>query len=47
VELHGGSVRADSPGVGRGSTFTVLFPTIDGVTDGERWLPPSRQASGG
>lgn len=26
VELHGGSVEADSPGIGRGSTFTVRLP---------------------
>lgn len=26
VELHGGSVRASSPGVGHGSTFTVVLP---------------------
>jgi PAS domain S-box-containing protein len=26
VELHGGTVRADSPGPGRGSTFVVSFP---------------------
>jgi PAS domain S-box-containing protein len=26
VELHGGNVRAESPGVGRGATFTVTFP---------------------
>jgi signal transduction histidine kinase/ActR/RegA family two-component response regulator len=26
VELHGGSVRAESAGEGRGSTFTVLLP---------------------
>jgi PAS domain S-box-containing protein len=26
VELHGGSVRAESPGKGQGSTFTVLLP---------------------
>ncbi|HKS28448.1 MAG TPA: PAS domain S-box protein [Pyrinomonadaceae bacterium] len=26
VELHGGSVRAESEGLGKGSTFTVLLP---------------------
>jgi CheY-like chemotaxis protein len=26
VELHGGTVRAESPGVGLGATFTVLLP---------------------
>jgi PAS domain S-box-containing protein len=26
VELHGGTVRAESPGEGQGSTFTVLLP---------------------
>lgn len=26
VELHGGHVRAESPGVGRGSTFLVVLP---------------------
>lgn len=26
VELHGGSIRAGSPGLGRGSTFTVELP---------------------
>jgi CheY-like chemotaxis protein len=28
VELHGGTVRAQSPGEGRGSTFTVSFPIV-------------------
>jgi signal transduction histidine kinase len=26
VELHGGTVRADSPGIGRGSIFTIELP---------------------
>ena len=29
VELHGGRVTAESPGVGRGSTFTVRLPLSD------------------
>ena len=28
VELHGGSVRVDSPGSGKGATFTVQFPLM-------------------
>ncbi|MGH7230613.1 MAG: response regulator [Nitrospiraceae bacterium] len=28
VEMHGGTVRADSPGEGQGATFTVTFPLI-------------------
>lgn len=28
VELHGGSVEAESPGVGRGSTFSVSLPAL-------------------
>jgi signal transduction histidine kinase/DNA-binding response OmpR family regulator len=30
VELHGGTVRADSPGAGQGATFTVNLPLISG-----------------
>jgi hypothetical protein len=26
VELHGGTIRVDSPGTGRGSSFTVRLP---------------------
>ncbi|MFB2767937.1 response regulator [Pelatocladus sp. BLCC-F211] len=28
VEMHGGSVHADSPGVGQGATFTVKLPLL-------------------
>ena len=31
VELHGGTVTADSPGEGRGSTFRVVLPVPDGA----------------
>jgi len=39
VELHGGTVGAISPGIGRGSTFTIRFPIApvqaDAVPNGE------------
>lgn len=28
VEMHGGTVQAESPGSGKGSTFRVIFPTV-------------------
>jgi PAS domain S-box-containing protein len=31
VELHGGTVRGESPGRNQGSTFIVLLPKIDGM----------------
>jgi signal transduction histidine kinase/CheY-like chemotaxis protein len=40
VELHGGSVRAESPGEGRGATFTVHLPAW-------RSLPSFGAANGG
>jgi CheY-like chemotaxis protein len=33
VDLHGGSVRAESQGRNRGSTFTIQLPLRDGETD--------------
>jgi signal transduction histidine kinase/CheY-like chemotaxis protein len=42
VELHGGAVRAESPGVGKGATFTVILPAgPDGPLSG----PVSRPVS--
>ena len=49
MELHGGSVSADSPGMDRGSTFTVRLPTVEmhagekpAVAAGQRAAPVSR-----
>jgi signal transduction histidine kinase/CheY-like chemotaxis protein len=43
VELHGGSVRAHSPGLGHGSEFTVELPAAPGEAAIEQ-APPSRAA---
>jgi PAS domain S-box-containing protein len=42
VELHGGTIRAESPGLGRGSTFTVRLPLALGAGREEE----QRRASG-
>ncbi len=45
VELHGGTVRADSAGVGLGSTFTVNLPLVapsDAESGAERSSSPRR-----
>jgi signal transduction histidine kinase/ActR/RegA family two-component response regulator len=44
VELHGGTVRADSAGEGEGATFTVMLPLLDLPLVEPRAEPaPSRQ----
>jgi PAS domain S-box-containing protein len=35
VEMHGGEVRAESPGKGRGATFTVTIPLATLSSDGD------------
>ncbi|MEH6434831.1 hybrid sensor histidine kinase/response regulator [Massilia sp. DD77] len=40
VELHGGSVGADSAGLGKGSTFTVRLPRHAHPQDGAPGTPP-------
>ncbi|MGD1909722.1 MAG: sensor histidine kinase [Rivularia sp. (in: cyanobacteria)] len=31
VELHGGSIGVESPGVGKGSTFTIKLPLLESI----------------
>lgn len=35
VEIHGGTIMASSPGLGRGATFTIRLPLIEAVGTGE------------
>ena len=45
VELHGGTVRAESPGLNQGSTFTVFLPVApvyQSIGQGERVHPAAR-----
>jgi CheY-like chemotaxis protein len=41
VEMHGGSVSADSPGKGQGSTFTVSLPLLASDTNKGLQVPAS------
>jgi signal transduction histidine kinase len=50
VEMHGGSVAAESPGPGRGSQFVVFLPAVTGLSDapeGYRRGPLSPEAGSG
>ena len=40
VEMHGGTIAADSPGAGAGATFTILLPSPAAVLARERNLRP-------
>lgn len=46
VRLHGGTVHAESPGVGKGSSFTMKLPTLTDaqdtavLTQAATWEPP-------
>src|SRR5205085_2235668 len=40
VEMHGGSIRVESPGVGGGAEFTVVLPAASTMLARERHLRP-------
>lgn len=46
VELHGGSVRAKSPGVNKGSAFTVVLPVVAVHMDADPGRQHPRAATG-
>jgi len=44
VEMHGGGIRAESPGKGKGSTFTVRLPAMTGEAKADVTVPPQASA---
>jgi CheY-like chemotaxis protein len=46
VELHGGTVLAESPGPGKGATFTVLLPTAPPAVRGPAVSEPAERGGG-
>jgi PAS domain S-box-containing protein len=49
VELHGGTVTAESPGAGAGTTFKVMFPITSvqlDISDREKTSKPSIEGNG-
>ena len=43
VDLLDGEIRAESPGLGLGSTFTITFPTVDPAANGSEPTSASRK----
>ena len=46
VELHGGSVKAHSEGLGKGSTFTVTFPLPAVIEKPSEEIPAKERDAG-
>ena len=46
IELHGGSVRAKSPGSNKGSTFTIVLPVVTAHMDADPHRQHPRAATG-
>ena len=43
VQLHGGTISAESPGLGKGSTFTIRLPIIQTDSDRTNLMPTGRE----
>jgi two-component system CheB/CheR fusion protein len=41
IEQHGGAVRAESPGLGRGATFSVHLPLLSAHEESPAGVPPA------
>ncbi len=46
VELHGGTVHAESPGTGQGASFSVSFPVIPGCVEPPQYLSGEHRRNG-
>jgi CheY-like chemotaxis protein len=47
VEMHGGTVSADSPGVGRGATFTIELPLSMQIGHAQNDVPEKQRSTSG
>ena len=45
VEIHGGTIRGESPGVGRGATFTIRLPLVETTAGTPQVVDRSHQLS--